>query len=75
MYTAYARSLLEYSDTVLENYANQCKKQLEALNTEATRIITGANKLCSIDKLLTDLGWETFQERRTKHKLVTFFKQ
>ena len=55
----------------------QCKKQLEAVkcmpleavHTEA-RIITGATNLCSIDKLLADLGWKTLQERHTKHKLV-----
>ena len=30
--------------------------------------------MCSIQKLLYELGWETLQERRSKHKLVIFYK-
>ena len=44
---------------------------LDSVNVEATRIITGGTKLCSIEKLFVDLGWDTFQERRNKQKLVT----
>ena len=50
------------------------KKQLDDIHYEAARIITGGTKLCSHDKLLSDLGWDTLQERRTKHKLVIFYK-
>ena len=41
---------------------------------KASRIITGATKLCSISNLLSDLGWESLQARRTKHKLIFFYK-
>ena len=37
-------------------------------------IITGATKLCSISLLLSDLGWESLQDRRNKHKLIIFYK-
>ena len=37
-------------------------------------MITGATKLCSIEKLMFDLGWDSLQERRNKHKLTVFFK-
>ena len=50
------------------------KKQLESVHNDAARIITGATKLCTIEKLLSDLGWESLQERRNKHKLVIFYK-
>ena len=30
--------------------------------------------LCSTDKLYADLGWDTLQERRNKHKLVILYK-
>ena len=50
------------------------KKQLDAIHVEAARIITGATKLCSIEKLFFDLGWESLQSRRNKHKLVIFYK-
>lgn len=65
---------MEYSDSVWDNTSTEAKKQLESVHNEAARIITGATKLCSIDKLLSDLGWESLQERRNKHKLVIFYK-
>lgn len=74
MYTAFIRPVLEYSDSVWDNSSAEVKKQLEAVHIEAARIITGATKLCNIDKLFTDLGWESLQERRNKHKLVIFYK-
>ena len=50
------------------------KKKLDAIHIVAARTITGATKLCSIDKLLADIGWESLQSRRDKHKLVIFYK-
>ena len=49
-------------------------KVLEAVHNEDARIIIGATKLCNIEKMLADLGWESLQTRRRKHKLVTFYK-
>ena len=63
IYISYIRPLLEYSDSVWDNCSPDSKKRLEAIHTEAARIIVGATKLCSIEKLLTDLGWETLQSR------------
>ena len=74
MYFAFIRPLLEYSDSVWDNSPAYVKKQLDDIHYEAARIITGGTKLCSHDKLLSDLGWDTLQERRTKHKLVIFYK-
>ena len=74
MYFAYIRPLLEYSDVVWDNCSTATKKQLHAIHVEAARIISGATKLCGIDKLFADLGWESLQARRDKHKLIVFFK-
>lgn len=74
IYIAFIRPLLEYSDSVWDNCSNELKTQLDLIHNEAARIITGATKLCSIRKLFADLGWDTLQERRTKHKLVVFYK-
>ena len=46
----------------------------KSIHTEAGRIITGATKLCSIEKMFSDLGWESLQSRRDKHKLIIFYK-
>ena len=62
------------SDSVWDNCSNEAKRQLDSIHHEAARIITGGIKLCSLEKLLADLGWDSLQERRTKHKLVIFYK-
>ena len=68
------RPLLEYSDSVWDNCSNEEKRQLDSIHHEAARIITAGTKLCSLEKLLADQGWDSLQERRTKHKLVIFYK-
>ena len=42
--------------------------QLESIHIEAATVITSATKLCSIANLFADLGWESLQNRRNKHK-------
>lgn len=74
MYVAFILPLLEYCDSVWDNCSAETKNKLEAVHIEAARVITGATKLCSIEKLLADLGWESLQDRRNKHKLVIFYK-
>ncbi|MCG7879157.1 MAG: reverse transcriptase domain-containing protein, partial [Candidatus Thiodiazotropha endolucinida] len=74
MYMSFIRPLLEYSDVVWDNCSLESKKQLDAIHVEAARIITGATKLCSVEKLFSELGWESLQSRRNKHKLVIFYK-
>ena len=74
MYISFIRPLLEYSNVVWDNASTDSKKQLESVHNEAARIITGATKLCSIAKLHAYLGWESLQARRTKQKLIVFYK-
>ena len=73
MYSSFIRPLLEYCDSVWDNSSSEMKKKLDAIHIEATRTITGATKLCCIDKILADVGWESLQSRKDKHKLVIFF--
>ena len=74
MYISFIRPLIEYSNAVWDNCSTESKKKLDLIHHEAARIITGGTKLCSIQKLLSELGWETLQERRAKHKLIIFYK-
>ena len=74
IYISYIRPLLEYSDSVWDNRSSNSKKQLESINIEAARIITGATKLCSIEKHFNDFGWETIQSRCNEHKRVLLYK-
>ena len=66
--------LLEYSDSVWDNCSTESKNKFESIHIEAARVVTGATKLCSIEKNFADLGWESFQNRRNKHKLVILYK-
>ena len=74
MYISFTRPFLEYCDSVWDNSSTETKTKLETIHIEAARTITGATKLCSIEKFLVELGWETLQSRRDKHKLVFFYK-
>lgn len=74
IYVSFIRPLLEYADIVWDNCTQADANELEKIQYEAARIVTGATKLVSIDSLLTDTGWETLSARRKKHRLHLFFK-
>ena len=48
--------------------------ELDKIQNEAARIVTGATKLAFIDFLYTETGWETLGSRRKTHKLTMFYK-
>ena len=74
LYMTYIRSLLEYANIIWDNCSIENKRNLESIQIEAARIITGATKLCSIQKLYDDTGIQTLQKRRNNHKLFQLFK-
>ena len=74
MYFAYIRSVFEYSDVIWDNCSLESKQLLDAVHVEAARNVTGATQFCSIERLFMELGWESLQTRRNKHKLTTFYK-
>ena len=74
VYFIYVRPLINYSNSVWDNCSTEWKNQLEWILKESARVITGATKFCSIEQFFADLGWESLQNRRNKHKLVIFCK-
>ena len=74
IYISFIRPILEYGDVVWSNCNQQEKQELEKIQIEAARIVTGTAKLVSIHALYDETGWETFESRRYKHKLVLFYK-
>ncbi len=74
LYFSCLRPLIEYGDVIWDNCTCELKNDLDAIQNEAARIVTGATKLCSIDNLYRDLKWETLSTRRKKHKLIQLFK-
>ena len=73
-YFTFIRPLLEYADVVWDNCSQYEINELEKIQNEAARIVTGATKLVSINSLLLEVGWESLSSRRKKHKLQLLFK-
>ena len=74
IYISFIRPILEYGDILFDNCSQQEKQDLESIQHEAARIVTGATKLVSISKLMKEVGWDTLDMRRHKHKLIQFYK-
>ena len=74
IYLSFIRPVLEYGDTIWENCTQYEKKELDKIQNEAARIVTGATVLVSLQSLYQEVGWESLQDMRLKHKLNLFFK-
>ena len=74
IYFSFIRPILEYADVIWMNLSQYQKDQIEKVQNEAARTVTGCSKLVSLTDLNKESGWETLSERRYKHKLILFFK-
>ena len=74
IYFSFIRSLLEYTDVVWDNCTQYEANELEKIQNEAARIVTGATRLVSVDLLYTETGCDTLISRRNKHTIITFHK-
>ena len=74
MYFSFIRPVLEYADVVWDNCTQQQMNDLEKIQLEAGRIVSGTTKLVAIDRLYRELGWLKLSERRKMHKLFLFYK-
>ena len=74
IYFSFIRPLIEYADVVWDNCPRFLKDQLDKIQMEAARIVTGCSKLVSLLDLTRESGWESLSERRRKHKLLLYFK-
>ena len=57
--------------TIVRHYE---KEELEKIQNEAARIVTGTTKLVSIHALYEEIGRDTLDSRLRKHKLTLFYK-
>ncbi len=74
IYIAFIRPVLEYADVVWDNCTGYELEDIEKIQIEAARIVTGTTKLVSFDALYTETGWDTLANRRHKHKLIMMYK-
>ena len=69
IYFSFIRPLLEYASVVWNNCTQYESSELEKIQNEAARIVTGATKLASLHSLYTDTGWESLASRRKNTSL------
>ena len=74
IYLSFIRPLIEYGDIIFDNCSIFEKSELDKIQNEAARIVTGATKLVSIQNLNNETCWESLSSRRLKHKLILFYK-
>ena len=74
IYIAFVQPILEYADIVWCNLTKYEENELEKIQLEAARIVTGTTKLISLENLYKETGWETLNSRRQQHKLSLFYK-
>lgn len=74
IYYSYIRPILEYGNVVWGNCTEENKIQLEKVQLEAARIVTGAVKGIPHEKLYRETGWETLEQRRNHCQLYLMHK-
>ena len=72
IYFSFVRPILENGDVVWNNMPQYLKDDLDKIQNEAARIVSGCSKLVSLSDLREECGWELLSERR--RKLIFFFK-
>ena len=74
MYKSFILPQFDYADIVWDNCSGTLSNMLENLHLEAIRIILGAVRGTSHEKLYKESGFCTLKERRKRHKLLMFHK-
>ena len=55
IYIVFIRQLLEYGDVIWDNCTQYEKRELDKIQNEAARIVTGATKLVSLITLYSEI--------------------
>ena len=74
IYLTFISLFLEYADVVWDNCTNYEKQELDNIQTQAARIVTGATKLVSLHELFYEVNWEPLEARRMIHRILLLYK-
>ena len=75
IYKAFVRSHLDYGDIIYDKaFIGSFQKKLETIQYNAALAITGAIRGSSREKVYSELGLESLQDRRSYRKLCVFYK-
>ena len=74
-YTSLVRPILEYASSAWDPHTSKNIQQLEAVQRRAARFVMGDYKTTSsTTKMISDLGWEPLQQRRSDTRLVMIYR-
>ena len=74
LYKSLVRHLMEYANVMWNGCSDTESDLLDSVQYEAGKIVTGAVKGTSRQRLMNELGWEELKTRRSIHKLTLYFK-
>ncbi|XP_053380636.1 uncharacterized protein LOC128548935 [Mercenaria mercenaria] len=74
IYFSFIRPILEYADVVYCNCTQYEKQELDKIQNEASRIVSGTTQLISFHNLHKEVPWESLETRRLHHKLILLYK-
>jgi len=74
MYKSFILPIIDYADIIWDNCSNHLADEVEALQLDCIRTITGAVRGTSHDKLYRESGYIPLHERRQRHKLIFYHK-
>ena len=74
LYKSMILPLLDYCYVIYDSCTMYESEQLDKLQRKASLLCTGAFRITSSEKLLKELGWPKLKNRRTSHRLVSFYK-
>ena len=74
MYRSFILPHLEFSDVVWDNCTIKQAEDIEQIQLDALRTITGSVRGTSHQKLYTETGFTCLKERRQRHKTILYYK-
>ena len=74
IYVSFVRPSLEYANTLWAGAYEKDLKELDSLEVEAKRSVTGATSGLIIANLYRDTGWVPLHDRRDIHSLCLLYK-
>ena len=74
-YQTLVRPILDYASSTWDPYTQSSINKLEGVQYRAARFVTGDyGTTSSVSEMVSNLGWETLQDRRTKAKMVMMYR-
>ena len=74
IYKTLIRPVMEYGDVIFDGSPNNATKLLDSVQRQAALTCTGAFYNTNTERLMTEVGWESLENRRKHHRLGLFYK-